>query len=123
MQLEAAPKPLKAVQYTSVKPILQFFEEADPVKKQLREKEMRSLTVRSITTPASTAAGAGMNSNYLKPKAYDIFPTTRGLDVGSDSGSYQMVSDIGGNRGSRMKLMDNLSDAAGRKAMSEHVNQ
>ena len=33
VQLEP-PKPLKAVQYKSMKPILQFFEELDPIKKQ-----------------------------------------------------------------------------------------
>ena len=80
-----------------------------------------SLTVRSINTPATTVA-----ANGRKPKAYDIFPKNRGLDtlLGSESGSYQMVaSEIGGYRGSRAKLMDNLSDAAGRKVMSEHISQ
>ena len=81
-----------------------------------------SLTLRSITTPATTVAANG----HSKPHAYDIFPRARGVDnlLGSDSGSYQMVaSDIGGHRQSRVKLMDNLSDAAGRKVLSEHISQ
>ena len=53
------------------------------MKKQLREKEMMSLTVRSINTPATTVAAG------KKPKTYDIF--ARGSPaafLNSDSGSY-----------------------------------
>ena len=34
-----------------------------------------------------------------------------------------VASDFGGHRDSRIKLIDNMSDAAMRKAMSEHVTQ
>ena len=95
-----------------------------------------NLSVRSITTPASTNVGHGMPggaSSINKPginskNNYDIFQMNKkallGGDGSSDNGSFQMVaSDIGGNRGSRVKLIDNMSDAAMRKAMSEHVTQ
>ena len=79
---------------------------------------MMSLTLRSITTPATTVA-----NGPSKPNAYDIFPRAKGLDtlLGSESGSYQMVSDMGGHRDSRAQLMDNLSGAASRKVLSEHI--
>ena len=75
-----------------------------------------ALSVRSITTPASTNAGLGFlgsNKLHMNKNMVDTM-------LGSESGSYQMVaSDIGGHRDSRIKLVDNLS----RKAMSEHVHQ
>ena len=80
----------------------------------MREKEMMSLTVRSIITPATTVVEGGKKKAKAKP--HDIMPMT------SESGSYQMVgSDAHG--GSRFKLMDNLSDTAARKVMSEHMGQ
>ena len=64
----------------SHQPILQFFEETDPVKKHLREKEMMSLTVRSINTPATTVGGLGVGGKNTARKpmkgkgpGYDIF--------------------------------------------------
>ena len=118
------PKPLKALHYEGVRPILQFFEETDPVKKQQREKDMMSLTLRSIATPASTNAGGAkrLNRKSSKPNVYDIFPTGGQAMMNSDSGSYQLVSG-GLEHHSRAKLLDNLSDAAMRKALSEHANQ
>ena len=91
-----------------------------------------NLSVRSITTPASTNVGHGMpgGSSINKPpnkNNYDIFQMNNKAMLGGssdDNGSFQMVaSGIGGNRGSRVKLIDNMSDAAMRKAMSEHVTQ
>ena len=73
-----------------------------------------SLTVRSINTPATTVAEGGKKKTKGRP--YDLMPMT------SESGSYEMVgSEMHG--GSRIKLMDNLSDAAARKVMSEHMGQ
>lgn len=34
-----------------------------------------------------------------------------------------VASEFGGHRDSRVKLIDNMSDAANRKAVSEHINQ
>ena len=72
-----------------------------------------SLTLRSVTTPATASAAPGVPSSILKPKAHDIFP------MNSDSASYQMVASEADH--GRVKLMDGLADAASRKAMSEHV--
>ena len=81
---------------------------------------MMSLTVRSITTPATASAAPGVPSSILKPKAHDIFPMNKGLDMlGSDSASYQFVASEADQ--GRVKLMDGLADAASRKAVSEHV--
>ena len=76
--------PRKAIHYEHPKPILQFFEEDDPIKKQMREKEMMSLTVRSITTPATSVAGGFLSKHKAKGKPMDIGmpPLT------SDSGSF-----------------------------------
>lgn len=103
---------------------MQFFEETDPVKKQAREKEMMSLTLRSVTTPATSTAGGGALSQALKPKAYDMYPMSKEMShlLNSDSGSFQMVgSNFGGNMESKSELMDGISDAAMRKVMSEHI--
>ena len=79
-----------------------------------------SMTLRSVTTPATASAAPGVPSSILKPKAHDIMPMNNGLDMlGSDSASYQMVASEA-NHG-RVRLMDGLADAASRKAMSEHV--
>ena len=46
-------------------PLLQFFEEPDPVKRQQRiEKDLMNMTVRTLTTPMSTSAAAGFKSFY-----------------------------------------------------------
>ena len=83
---------------------------------------MRELTVRSIATPASTNVTPGYGAagtSQIRKMAYGVMDL-----LGSDSGSYQMVaSEIGGGDRDRVKLLDNLSDAAMRKAMSEHVGQ
>ena len=78
-----------------------------------------SLTLRSVTTPATASAAPGVPSSILKPKAHDIMPMNNLDMLGSDSASYQMVASEA-NHG-RVKLMDGLADAASRKAMSEHV--
>ena len=84
---------------------------------------METVTLRSIATPASTAAAGGIGvHSVLRPK--DVFPTggqAMNQLLASDAGSFQMVaSEIGANRGSRARLLE-LEDAAMGKALSEHV--
>ena len=60
------PKPLKMLAFSNDRaPLLQFFEEPDPVKRAERiEKDLMNMTVRTLTTPLSTSAAAGFKSFY-----------------------------------------------------------
>lgn len=75
-QPKTPSKPIKKIEYNSEKPLLQFFEEKDPKKKKNQlQKELMSLTVKTINNPfpkagevADTISQASKLNEEIGPK-------------------------------------------------------